>query len=211
MASMTSTTRPHPSRTAASTVLPGFWSEVRSLTNHARQIETLTPKALRAQVIQGPSSKRVVVTWVREIDALFTELNKVRARVEALEPNPRVPSAPQNALRSDVRAGNLLDAATFAGRLDWTRQALSKALAARRVFCVEVDGQRYFPACYADPRYERKQIEAVTKILGDLPGGAKWQFFTTPKGSLGRRTPLQALAKGGLAQVKAAAEGFAQG
>jgi hypothetical protein len=37
------------------------------------------------------------------------------------------------------------------------------------------------------------------------------QFFLNPRGSLSKRTPLQALARGQLADVKAAAEGFVQG
>lgn len=46
--------------------------------------------------------------------------------------------------------------------------------------------------------------------LEGLPGGANWHFFTTPKASLGKRTPLQALAADRLADVKIAAEGYAE-
>jgi hypothetical protein len=86
------------------------------------------------------------------------------------------------------------------------RQALSKALAARRVFFVEHQGARYYPSFFADPKYERRQIETVSKALGDLPGGAKLAFMTTPKASLAGRTPLEALAVGEVAAAKAAAE-----
>jgi hypothetical protein len=40
----------------------------------------------------------------------------------------------------------------------------------------------YFPAFYADKRYDRRHLEAITKLLGDLPDGAKLQFFLNPKG-----------------------------
>ena len=46
--------------------------------------------------------------------------------------------------------------------------------------------------------------------LGDLPGGAKLQFFLTRKGSLGGETPLQALAAGRVAKVKDIAAAFAE-
>lgn len=57
--------------------------------------------------------------------------------------------------------------------------------------------------------YQRAQLEAVTKVLGDLPGGAKLQFFLTRKGSLGGATPLEALAQGKLQKVKDVAAAFA--
>lgn len=109
-----------------------------------------------------------------------------------------------------VDKGELLQASVFTGRMAWTCQALSKALDAKRVFFVEVDGARYYPSFYADAHYERRHLEAITKLLGDLPGGAKLQFFLNPRGSLNKATPLKALARGQLAAVKAAAEGFAQ-
>lgn len=109
-----------------------------------------------------------------------------------------------------VMKRELLEPAAFTALMGWSRQALSKALAAHRVFFVEHKGARYYPSFFADSRYERRQVEAVTKILGDLPGGAKLQFFLNPKASLSKQTPLQALARGKVAEVKAAAQGFAQ-
>ena len=208
---MTSTNRALSSHKAGAAQLPGFWSEVRTLTRHAKLVERLSPQLLRKHVATAPAKQGEALALVRQIDDLFIHLQKVRARVAALE-SPGLPQRPQtDALNQEIRSGSLLDSGSFASRLHWTPQALSKALAARRVFYVEVGGIRYFPAFYADPLYERKQLEAVTKLLGDLPGGAKLQFFSTPKGSLGRLTPLQALAKGQLVKVKVAAEGFAQG
>jgi hypothetical protein len=62
----------------------------------------------------------------------------------------------------------------------------------------------HFPT---DPQYERRQLEAVSKVLGELPATSKLQFMLTPKGSLDSHTPLEALAKGKVADVKIAAEG----
>ena len=86
---------------------------------------------------------------------------------------------------------------------------MSKALGSHRVFYIDYKGERYFPAFYTDPTYQRVQLKAVTRTLGDLPGGAKLQFFLTRKGSLGGATPLEALAQGKLQQVKDVATAFA--
>jgi hypothetical protein len=108
-----------------------------------------------------------------------------------------------------IASGQIVPSSEFAQRLGWTRQALSKALRARRVFFLESGGERYYPAFFFEGIQERRHLEAVSKILADLPGGAKWLFFSTPKGSLSGRTPLQALARGELAAVKTSAEGYA--
>lgn len=108
-----------------------------------------------------------------------------------------------------VQAGQLLPPAEFVKRMRWTQQNLDTALVANRVFFVEVNGIRYYPAFYADSNYKRSQLEAVTKLLGDLPGGAKLMFLLNRKGSLGGATPLEALAEGKLQKVKDVAAAFA--
>ena len=136
--------------------------------------------------------------------------------------------------------GELLESAEFQEQARWTRQALSRAVLAGRVFYLEVGGGiRAYPAFYLDPRYSRKDVESVTKLLGDISGGAKWLFFTTPKGSLaspngasaearapnkprtkptsganhqlagGPRTPLRALEDGDVELVKRSAKAYA--
>lgn len=110
-----------------------------------------------------------------------------------------------------IERGFLLDSQTFQNLMGWSsRQALSKAVKDSRVFYVTHKSERYFPAFYGDGAYERSHLEAVSKILGDLPGGSKLQFFVTPKRSLDGQTPLQALAAGRLAKVKDLASAFAE-
>lgn len=89
-------------------------------------------------------------------------------------------------------------------------RALDKALLANRIFAVELGGRLFFPGFYLDTRYDRRQLESVSKALSDLPGGSKLQFFTTPKGSLRGQTPLDAIANGDLAAVRNAARGFVE-
>lgn len=105
-------------------------------------------------------------------------------------------------------AGLLVDESEFKSRLHWNARALETALAANRVFTLEHEGHRYFLAQFTDATaYRRRQLESITRILATLSAGGKWLFFTGPKGSLGGRTPLEALSKGEFAAVKRAAEG----
>src|SRR6185369_950297 len=58
-----------------------------------------------------------------------------------------------------VRLGQLLPLAEFIESMGWTQQNLDKALAANRVFFVQVNDTRYFPAFFLDQRYDRRQLE----------------------------------------------------
>lgn len=110
-----------------------------------------------------------------------------------------------------VNKRQLVTPIEFQDLMGWaTRQAVWKAAESHRVFYLSYKAERYFPTFYADPAYDRKHLEAVTKVLGDLPGGSKLQFFLTRKGSLGGDTPLQALAAGRVAKVKDVAAAFAE-
>jgi hypothetical protein len=108
-----------------------------------------------------------------------------------------------------VRAGELLSHAEFIASMGWTQKNLDKALAANRVFFVEVNCIGYFPAFYLDKRCDRRQLEAICEALDNLPGGEKLQFFRSHRGSLGGKTPLEALEQGQMPAVLAAAQAFA--
>lgn len=104
-----------------------------------------------------------------------------------------------------------ISSAMFRERTGLSSQALEAALLAKRIFAVELQGQTCLPNFYLDERYDRHRLESVCKVLGDLPGGSKLQFFTNPRGSLGGRTPLDALADGKVALVRRAAQAFVGG
>ena len=172
-----------------------------------RDIRRLPAKQLAQRVFASEKSAAYAKVR-RQLDGLARDVEEVRRNVESDEAGQLAKHAQQSAdrqLGALLRKGELLEPAELAVRLHWTRQALSKALAAGRVFFVELHGTRYYPAFFADPRYERRQIEAVSKALGDLPGGAKLAFMTTPKASLAGHTPLEALAGGELRAARAAA------
>lgn len=110
-----------------------------------------------------------------------------------------------------INKRQLLTPVEFQNLMGWaSRQAVWKAAHANRVFYLTYKAERYFPAFYGDPSYDRKHLEGVTKLLGDLPGGSKLQFFLTRKGSLGGSTPLEALAAGRVAKVRDVAAAFAE-
>jgi len=112
--------------------------------------------------------------------------------------------------QQDIAAGRLLGSAEIRERLGISRQALSAAVRAQRLFALTgPSGDYFYPAFFADARHDRAVLEKVSRALGSLPGGAKWEFFTTPRLSLGRKTPLQALSKGQVDAVLAAAAAFA--
>lgn len=105
----------------------------------------------------------------------------------------------------------LLEEGEFRRQMGWSTQELQVAEARDRVFHLVVGGVLQYPAFYVHfDAHGRRQLAAVCQLLGDLPGGSKWQFFTGGKGSLGGTTPLAALREGRLRQVKATAEGFAE-
>ncbi|WP_244143652.1 hypothetical protein [Burkholderia ubonensis] len=106
--------------------------------------------------------------------------------------------------------GKLLSAIEIRVLLGITRQALNKAVASGRIFTVDVGAGQYYPAFYLAGDIDRKTLGKVTQRLGSLPGWSKWQFFTTPKASLGNLTPLDALSRGKVEQVERAAAAFAE-
>ena len=105
----------------------------------------------------------------------------------------------------------LLEEGEFRRRMGWTAQKLEAEEARGRVFHLGIGQASRYPAFYAEfDAGGRRTLAAVCQLLGDLPDGSKWQFFTGGKGSLAGSTPLAALREGRLRQVKATAEGFAE-
>ena len=131
---------------------------------------------------------------------------KRAAAVAAADPERQV----QAERRMLVADGKLLPAAQTGAGLGMTRQALSKAVASGRIFAVDVGAAQYYPAFYLTADIDRKTLGRVTQCLGSLPGWSKWQFFTTPKASLGNVTPLVALSRGKVDEVERAATAFAE-
>src|ERR1700730_11471460 len=184
---------------------------VSTLEKFTLQVSEQSATALLNQLPLDPVKVRKLSRNLATASSVLKEVQRAlmhKPTSEIKDLAPAVQGSP--ALLKSIKTQELLDSRNFTKRLNWTRQALSKALRANRVFFLEARGDRYFPAFFTDPRHERRHLEAVSRMLGDVPGGGKWLFFTTPKGSLSGLTPIQALDKGQLVAVKAAAERFIQ-
>jgi hypothetical protein len=191
-----------------------FWQSAQQLADAAERVAD----APRDALVEGGLKSRAQDTGLRdltaELDHLSERIDAIRVRLAAGAESPLLPPAERDkagqAMQRLADEGQLVAPAAFAEGLNFSRQALSKALKARRVFYVDVQGRRHFPAFFLDPRFERRQLEDVCRALGELPGASKLQFFLTRKASLQGATPLEALAAGQFARVRVAAQGFAE-
>jgi hypothetical protein len=182
-----------------SSVMPELRSRTGARSTYYRQRKQMLERFKRVVEDVEQAQSRLEPARVEEQSTEETSAFMETVRREAEE-----------SLRKKIEAGDLVKGDVLAERLGISMQALSKALAAQRMFYVEHKGSRYFPAWLADPRYDRKQVEKVSKTLGNMPGGAKLVFFTSPRGSLADQTPLEALTAGKLAPVLNAAQAYAQ-
>lgn len=115
-----------------------------------------------------------------------------------------------NAQMPNENAPHLVGADEFARSMGWSAGSVAKAVSAGTLFMVKRDGQQLYPSFFADGTLKRRQLVAVTRMLKELDGFTKWQFFVVGKGFLGGITPLEALREGKLREVKIAAEGYAE-
>lgn len=113
-------------------------------------------------------------------------------------------------MASVLHDDSLVDRARFQTEAGLSDLQLDQALRAKRFFAVKLGGDEYIPEFFLDERYDRRLLQSICIVLGDLPGGSKLQFFMTPKGSLNGQTPLDALMDRKVAAVRRSAQGFAE-
>jgi hypothetical protein len=190
-----------------------FWQSAQQLADAAERVADAPRDALVEGGLKSRPQDIGLHDLTAELDHLSERIDAIRVRLatatESLLPPAEREKAGQ-AMQRLADEGQLITPAAFAEGLQFSRQALSKALKARRVFYVDVQGRRHFPAFFLDPRYERRQLEDVCRALGELPGASKLQFFLTRKASLQGATPLEALVNGQFTRVRVAAAGFAE-
>jgi hypothetical protein len=114
------------------------------------------------------------------------------------------------ARRNMVDNHQLITSKVLCERLGISRQALSKSVQTNRCFSIEVGGEDYYPAFYADSTLVRKQMSSVIALLRTLSGASKYHFFTTPSVALSGVSPLTALRDGRFEEVKVAASAYAE-
>lgn len=165
-------------------------------------------KLLGLQV--GPARVSQNVAALSFLSEMFAELAAYAAQGQASE----VLEAAQrrgDLLRNQLIAKKeLLPSGEFTEALGITRQALNKAVQAGRMFALESGGENFYPAFLIDPALERRRVERVVKTLDTLSSWEKWLFFTSPKTSLGRRTPIEAMKRGEYERVLRAAAAQAE-
>jgi len=109
-----------------------------------------------------------------------------------------------------IRLGEFIRSEQLQTTWQVDRAAISDAEAAGGLFSVVgPSGENYYPAFYTDTALERRVLEKVAKALGPLPAAVKYHFFTSKFTALGE-SPLEALRKGRIEQVLAAAACFAE-
>lgn len=108
-----------------------------------------------------------------------------------------------------IECKELVSKDEFIALLGGRRRWVNEALRAQRLFLlVAPSGVEYFPAFFADDRYDRRALGKVSQALNGLPSESKYHFFTRNSGRL-KTTALEALAQGRTMEVVACALGFA--
>ena len=163
------------------------------------------PELARARA-EDAMGDRVRARAARALPAALSSPESIRQGDEAM-----VQAARNTVITTAARIakGELISSGELQRALDVKRQALSGAVKAGRLFAiVGPSGDNYYPAYYADPSLDRRALEQVSKLLGSLPAASKHHFFTSHS-TLLQASPLEALRQGRLAEVLAAAAGFA--
>ncbi|MFL9959079.1 hypothetical protein PQR65_37400 [Paraburkholderia nemoris] len=97
------------------------------------------------------------------------------------------------ARREMVANGELISETEFLRRCRLTARRLAMLLADDSVFTIEVDGVEYFAALLAVPAHHRRSVYAICRVIAPAPSGARLDFLTSRRESLGDRSPLEVL------------------
>lgn len=187
----------------------------REVVARLEQLAPMAPKTVASAFRDALPVRQRRSAEIIEIAKLIARLGPVRRRStsgpsakDAVAADPLAIEA-MNERSALLRARRIVSSKDMCESLDFSRQALSKAVKDQRMFTVAIGHDRFYPAFFADAELDRHQLESVARELGDLPGWSKWQFFTTPKASLDGATPLEALKNGRYNEARRAAVGFA--
>lgn len=104
-----------------------------------------------------------------------------------------------------IQQGSVLAEGAFIAARGITVGALRRDLQQGRVFAIDVDGEKYYPSFFTDDALDRRRLSHVLRLLENLHVTERFLFFTTPRASLNRRTPIDAMREGDYALVRRAA------
>ena len=148
------------------------------------------------------------------LEALEQSLADHAASPKQLESNLEPTNSPDELthawLDALISSKELIPSDQFIRKMKISKQAISQSVQSGKIFCIRTRGTSYYPAFYTDRTVELKHLYQVATILKDLPNFSRLRFFFLKKGSLGSVTPLEALRKNQLADVKRTAESYVE-
>lgn len=102
--------------------------------------------------------------------------------------------------------GSIIFIEEFLRRTGLSEDAFAQKLKDRKIFRMPsrvqfVWGKTYVPAFFADAKFDLCALERASQALRACNGIEKYRFFTTAVDALGKRTPLDVIAAGGIELV----------
>jgi len=176
-------------------------------------------KSKLANVLDGIPADEVAAARTQDVK-VATILHQARTEPKESEVNPN--SARQNAefmaelrlgsaraLARRIKSKELVSKDELVAMLGGRRRWVNEALRAERLFSLKaLSGLEYFPAFFADARYDRRALSRVVQALEGLPNESKYFFFIRTSTRL-QATALEALARGRTMEVVGCAIEFA--
>jgi hypothetical protein len=154
----------------------------------------IDPGMLRRRAALAASSRRTAQAPVSETAGLESDTPSATG-VESDKAREATFAQAYTARKRLADKGELLSSAELAQRLQVSRQAINQRVGTGSLFFLDgPGGATYFPAFFADEKYEKRALRKVVRALEGQSGANKWLFFTSPRVSLGGLTPLDILA-----------------
>lgn len=163
---------------------------VRELAANVGALEFVSLYCQRSVEARVQSGARLSRRYAQSVGEVLKSIDFSSPRLAAIREDLAglVGNEPRDNVRERFYGGlaraELLAGTEFEVREGRSRASIAKAVRAKRLFFVEFDGVRAYPAFFVDPRYRRRDLESVTIALGDVSPGGKYLFFVLPKGSL---------------------------
>ena len=98
--------------------------------------------------------------------------------------------------RGMLEDGTLISRELLLRLLSIKAEQLDTLIAQGRIFAIDVDGERYYPSIFANPRVNAERLQSVTRLLQPLPDESKLDFLLSAWAHLGDRRPIEMLDNG---------------
>lgn len=108
-----------------------------------------------------------------------------------------------------IRRGEVIPVEAFLERSGRPRYKFAKDVCEHRIYTLDSGDVPYVPTFFLDSTLDQRRVRRVNRMLASCSEWECHHFWTLPKCSLARLTPLEALRAGRSADVMRAAAGFA--